>query len=169
MIRARLKMFRLLPVLAAALIAGCASAPPFPAAGVDAALTPKAAVQAPQSALGRTVVWGGTIVRSRNLAHSTRLEVLAYPLDGGQRPESDKPAEGRFLVDKPGYLETVDYAPGRRVTVHGTVRGVHRGAVGRMPYRFPVVVADGLHLWPQGAPGSGSRIHFGVGVGVGVH
>ncbi len=158
-------MTRLLPLLfSTLLLAGCAA--PLSTAGVDPSLTSDRA--AAEALRGPTVVWGGVIVASQNLAHTTRLEVLAYPLDSGQRPQTDRPAYGRFLVYAEGYLETMDFAPGRRVSVRGRLDGVEVGKVGQHRYRFPVVHASALHLWPRRSGDGGADVHFGIGLSFGM-
>jgi outer membrane lipoprotein len=149
-------------LLFALLLGGCASAP-FSTAGLDPTLTPSRAVKESRFVQGREVVWGGVIVSSTNLADATRFEILAYPLDRSQRPETDQAPYGRFLLYKPGYAETVDYAPGREVTVRGRLDGIQQGRVGEAPYTYPLVRSNTLHLWPAGGR-SESRVHFGVGV-----
>lgn len=148
------------------LLAGCASAPPLDTDGVNRMLTPLVAASSSGQLAGQRVVWGGTIVQARNLRDRTELEVLAYPLDAGLSPDTSAQAQGRFLANKAGYLETVDYAPGRDVTLVGTVRGVRSGKVGATRYRFPVVTVQQLYLWPVRAGRQGPNVHFGVGVGV---
>lgn len=150
---------------AAIVLVACSTAPPLDTQGVNRALSASGAARQPTRVAGQRVVWGGAIVQARNLRDRTELEVLAYPLDAGLAPDTSAPAQGRFLADKPGYLETVDYAPGREVTVVGTVRGVRPGKVGAATYRFPVVTVQQLYLWPA-RPGWRSNAHFGVGVGV---
>lgn len=114
---------------------------------------------------GGRVLWGGTIVGARNLDDGTELEVLAYPLDRRQRPMTGRPAAGRFLILSDDYLETLDYAAGRLVTVLGARAGMREGRVGEAPYDYPVVRAESLHLWRPDAPQpSGPR--FGIGIGV---
>jgi len=102
----------------------------------------------------------------RNLEQGTRLEVLSYPLDSRGRPEQDASPKGRFLLQREGYLEPVDYAPGRLITAVGAVTGVEEGKVGDAPYRYPLMQAEQLHLWPK--PESYRRqtpqVHFGIGV-----
>ena len=150
----------------AALLSACAS-PRFDTAGVDMQLTPRAA--AADSAQGTEVVWGGLIVASRNLSDATELEVLGYPLDREQRPQIDKPAQGRFLAIQSGYLEPADYANGRAITVKGRVEATRRGKIGEAGYTYPVVEAAQIELWPQEPVRAwgGSRVNFGIGIGIG--
>ncbi len=146
------------------LLAACAS-PPFNLAGVDTTMTPVQAAL-PGATLGQRVEWGGVIVTARNLADRTDLQVLAYPLDSSARPEDWKSPLGRFILQQRGYLETIDYAPGRLVTAVGTVVTVQAGLVGKAPYRFAVLGAEQLHLWRKRIHVSTKpSIRFGFGVG----
>lgn len=153
----------------AALLAGCATAPPLDTRGVDRTITPATAAYHPERVSGRQVLWAGTIVQATNLRQRTQLEVLGYPLDASLGPDTSAKPQMRFLVEKAGYLETVDFAPGREITVVGTLHGVSQGKVGQAPYTFPVVEARQLYLWPSQRPTRRSNVHFGVGVGVRVH
>lgn len=153
-------LFLLLAVL---LLGSCASGPRYPTEGVELSLTPQQAVSEATTQLGRTILWGGMIINSTNLKDQSRLEILAYPLDSSQYPQSDSPPLGRFLVLAEGYLETVDYAPGRLVTVRGPLTGTESGKVGETGYVYPVVKTRDIHLWSR-AGRSDPRVHFGVGV-----
>lgn len=144
------------------LLAGCASGPDLPS--LENQLTPKAA--AANSANEQAIVWGGVIINARNLVATTRLEVLAYPLDKQHHPKTSENAEGRFFVEKEGYLETADYATSRHITVHGQIISIEKGKVGEADYDFPLVKATEIYLWPRPSQqtDSDSRIHFGFGV-----
>ncbi|MGF1642510.1 MAG: Slp family lipoprotein [Thiotrichales bacterium] len=148
-------------------LGACASGPRFAVTEAGRAITPDTLIAAPVS--GQAVVWGGMIVNATNLRDSTRLEVLGYPLDSAQRPDTGRTAQARFLVDKAGYLETTDYGNGRLITVSGVTREVVKGKIGEADYSYPRVEAEQVHLWPK--PGSygdvGSRVHFGIGVMIG--
>ncbi len=148
--------------LAMLLLAGCASGPDLPS--LENQLTPKAAVA--NAISEQSIIWGGVIINATNLATTTRLEVLAYPLDKQHRPKTNENAEGRFFVEKEGYLETADYASSRHITVHGQINTIEKGKVGEADYDFPLVKATEIHLWPRPSQqkDSDSRIHFGFGV-----
>jgi len=150
--------------LAMVLLSGCASGPDFPS--LENQLSPKAAVAEADSASGQSIIWGGVIINAKNLATTTRLEVLAYPLDKQHRPKITENAEGRFFVEKEGYLETADYAASRHVTVHGKISRIEKGKVGEADYDFPLVKATEIYLWPRSSQqkDSDSRVHFGFGV-----
>jgi outer membrane lipoprotein len=123
------------------------------------------------------VHWGGQIVKVKNLRDRTLVEVLALPLDSVGRPQSDERPQGRFIIDRPGFLEPHEYAVDRLLEVRGRLNGFTSGTVGDAAYRYPVVIGEQLMLWPQdassGARSTAPRINFGVGVsnhggGVGV-
>ncbi len=145
------------------LLAGCASAPKFDMTGVNTATTPSEAVRI-DSTRGTKVLWGGTIVNSKNLESSTQLEVLAYPLDSRMRPLTTREPLGRFLIEHPSYLETVDYAAGRLITITGTLTGTTQGKIDEATYIYPVVASQQMHLWSKSGEDSGPRVNFGVGV-----
>jgi len=144
------------------LLAGCASGPDYPS--LENQLTPKAAVA--NSANEQSVIWGGVIINATNLVTTTRLEILAYPLDKKHHPKTSENAEGRFFVEKEGYLETADYAASRHITIHGQIISIEKGKVGEADYDFPLVKATEIYLWPRLSQqtDSDSRIHFGFGV-----
>jgi len=150
---------------ALALLSGCAT--PIDVGQAERNVTPREAAQNVALVKDRPVAWGGTVVNGKNLATSTQFEVLAYPLDGNNRPKADAAPLGRFIVVHPGYLETADYAPGRLITVVGPVTETRTGKVGEAQYVYPVVNADRLHLWPQQSQAPAEpRIHFGIGIGI---
>lgn len=147
------------------MLAGCASSPKFDTSQVDQSLTPQAVNAEPQESKGKSVLWGGTILDTRNLEDSTQIELLAYPLNSSQRPiQSSKPL-GRFIVRQAGYLEPTTYAQGRLLTVLGSVGDSQPGKVGAANYTYPVILADKIQLWSPESEGSNSTFHFGIGIG----
>ena len=157
-----IKVFLLLPVLL--LIGGCASTPLFDSEGVDKNLTPNRVVKQGDSALDQRVIWGGTILDLQNLESFTQIELLSYPLSSSNRPLSEQPSSGRFIVKQPGFLEPNSYAQGRWMTVQGQVIGFDDGQVGSSSYRYPLIEAEKLKLWSRPAETSRSNVHFGIGI-----
>lgn len=156
------KLNALALLLTAVLLNACSSTR-FDTTDVVTSLTPQQAVSEGTMQRDKLVLWGGMIINSTNLEDQTRIEVLAYPLDSDHYPQTDQAPYGRFLLLHDGYLETVDYAPGRRVTVVGRFDGTRSGKVDQSEYTYPVVQAQQLHLWPKGEKGN-TRLHFGIGV-----
>lgn len=155
-------------LLSACLMVACAATPKFDESIYATGLTPSEVVAGIDAAQGDAVMWGGAIVNSVNTDKGTQLEVLAYPLNRQQRPNEKEPAWGRFLAVKDGYLETMDFAQGRQVTVIGTITGLQQGKIGDAAYTYPLVKIDDVFLWPVEQASSGPRFSIGVGVGVGL-
>ncbi len=156
-------MKRILIAVATLLLAACATSPRFDTSGVATELNPQEAARLPDRA-GTRVLWGGVIVQGINAQDASRIEVLGYPLDSNQRPDTDEPPLGRFIVQRQGYLEMADYAPGKLLTVVGGFTRVLDGQVGEAPYRFPVVAGERMYLWPRQSAPTEPRLHFGLGV-----
>ena len=149
----------------ALIVRGCAT--PYDIGNADPRVTPVEAAQDVAGMLNHTVAWGGLIAAAKNLKDKSEIEVVGYPLDSENRPNHDAKPTGRFLVIQPGYLETADYAPGRLITVVGTVTETRSGTVGEAKYVYPVVVATKLQLWPKStADRREPGFHFGIGVGI---
>lgn len=143
-------------------LAGCAT-PPLNADAVTVKLTPDQVKAAPDSAKG-TVIWGGVIVSTVNLADRTQIEVLAYPLKGNQRPAVSKQPLGRFLLQSPEYIEAKQYSEGREVTAIGMLQGITKGEVGKADYDFPTVTLSDVHLWHRDNSHEKPRFIFGIGL-----
>jgi outer membrane lipoprotein len=156
-----------LPAFVVCALAGCAT-PVFKDAP-HAVATPAEIAVAPERYHDADVVWGGKILDVRNLAESTEVEVVAYPLDADQRPEQEETTAGRFIVALPGYVEPLDYPPGRFVTLRGRIEGTRAKRVDEHDVVLPIVADATVHLWPVNFPYEASRVHFSVGVGVGIH
>ncbi len=158
------------PLLVCLLVSACTVSPKFETARVDKTVTPAMATQNLASTRGKIVQWGGVIIAGTNRRDSTRLEILAYPLDHQGRPDRDAKSLGRFLADRAGYLETADYAPDRLLTVVGPVTGLQQGRIGETDYTYPLIRVEQLHLWPDILSDKNEpSVHFGIGVGIGVH
>src|SRR6185369_14310903 len=121
----------------AAVLSGCAT-PVF--TGVTTVSPPPAEVAAqPERYHDTDVIWGGKILDVRNLSDTTEVQVVAYPLDRAQCPDQTAPTEGRFFVSLPGYVESIDYPPGRFLTLRARFRGTRVGLVDERDYVFPIV------------------------------
>lgn len=110
------------------------------------------------------VLWGGIILNTQNLENGSQIEVMAYPLDRRQRPMVAREPHGRFLVRYDSFLEPVDYAEGRAISLSGEIAGITEGTVGEATYRYPTLVATDLHLWREDELHNKPRLLFGIGV-----
>ena len=135
----------------ALLLAACAS--PVPKAIKEAPPDNPAlgAVRADDSAYkARRVRWGGIILKTENLASTTRLTILERPLGRDGRPEDDTDeSAGRFFAIVPGFLDPQVYGDKRKITVTGTLAPNEAGKVGEFAYTYPVVQVQEYYLWPR--------------------
>lgn len=147
MIQTRFFTVPLIQALILALILTlCACAPPKALRGEYSGLTPQQAVSA---APGQAVRWGGMILSMQNDSSETCFEVLSKPLNANARPTSRDQDQGRFLACYPGYRDPEVYAPGREITVVGSLSGVDTRKVGEFEYPYPTVEIDDIHLWAE--------------------
>lgn len=161
---------RLAMPAAVLMLAACAPAPIYKTATGAIAAAPFQVAQAPEKFSGNAVVWGGRIVQVSVFADHSEIEVLAYPLDSSQRPKANDSGNGRFIAMMPGYVEPLDYPAGALMTIDGKLSGSRAGNVGQADYVFPLVAVGQSHVWTAAEMDKGrSNIHFGLGVGIGIH
>jgi outer membrane lipoprotein len=132
------------------LLGGCASAFSEEALrSVDRSVTVTTLRQDPAANLGRRVMLGGDIVATRPMPTQTEVELLSKPLDRDDRPRHGDTSDGRVIVTTSQFLDPEVYAAGRRMTVIATVTGEEERKIAELPYRYPVVAADAIKLWPR--------------------
>ena len=115
----------------------------------------------PANYAGKLLLFGGTIVDTKNLKEGTRIEVLQRPLDGEARPELTDRTDGRFLILTRQFLDGAVYHQGRMITVIGETMAPQVLPLNEIEYRYPVLEAKSLHLWP---PYTAPRFSIGIGV-----
>jgi outer membrane lipoprotein len=155
----------LIAAAALLLLGGCASSVIVPK-GVDVAPVGPAHVLERGGHEGELVVWGGQIVEVENLADRTILVVASYPLDSSDRPRWQQEPGVRFIAEQSGFLEPLTFAPGRFVTVLGTVDGMEQRPVGQFDYRHPKLQTNDLYLWPADPFYWDRQLRWNLGVGV---
>jgi outer membrane lipoprotein len=147
------------------LLTACASSVIVPH-GVEVSAIGPAHVLEQEGLEGERVVWGGQIVEVENQAEQTVLVVASYPLDSSDRPRWQQEAGVRFIAVQAGFLEPLTFAPGRFVTLLGTVNGTEERAVGEFDYLHPRMVAEDIYLWPADPYLWGGPVHWNFGVGI---
>ena len=135
-----------LTLTASLALSACASAP-RPLQGQYANLYPDDA--ASQSSVGTTVRWGGRIVAVDPQSQRSCFEIVAMPLSGTGRPLQVDRSEGRFIACRAGFYDPEVFQAGREITVSGRVDGFETRTVGDFDYRYPLVAADVVYLWPE--------------------
>lgn len=164
------RIARLLAPLSLLALAACAPAPIYKPSANAVAAPPFAVARTPEQFSQGSVIWGGRVVAVNNLADRSEIEILAFPLDKSQRPRVGDSGSGRFIAQMSGFVEPMDYPEGALVTLTGTLVGSRAGKVGEADYVFPLVRVNQAHRWtPEELQAGRNNVHFGVGVGVGIH
>ncbi len=160
----RVTLSALLLLLAGSGLTGCAASP-FSGQSDVAPLGPAHALENADS-LGARVVWGGRIVAIDNFSDHTEIVVASYPLDRSDRPRLDREPGVRFVLIASGFLDPIQYAPGRFLSALGVVEDPIDRAIGEYLYEHPSLLAEDLHLWPADPARWQPRTSFSVGVGI---
>jgi outer membrane lipoprotein len=121
----------------------------------------------PESYRGKNILVGGQILAANARDGETWVEVLQKPLDWQHKPKDTDESYGRFLIRIPGFADPAIYAAGKKITLLGEVEGKKIQRLKEMDYPYPVLVPREHYLWKPETEG-GSRLHFGIGVGVGI-
>jgi len=133
----------------AALLSACATIPE-PIAGDASQFSSTVANQATPQAIGQRVRWGGVLVSTEPQTNRTCLELLARQLDRSARPIVGNDVHfGRFMACGPGFRDPAVYTQGREVTVVGELTGFTENLIGEYTYRYPMVTAQSIYLWPE--------------------
>lgn len=135
-----------MPVLAAALLAACATQP-APLRGQYSTVTPAQATD--HDSTGATVRWGGRVVTVEPKENRTCFEMISTRLNGYGRPywASDE-VGGRFIACRKGFYDPALFEKNREVTFTGRIEGYENRKIGGYDYRFPLLAADVVYLWP---------------------
>lgn len=162
---------RLLTVLALALAAFAAGCGPVISKevlkGVDRGIAFREVAGDPEAYIGRSVVFGGTILKTENTeGGATVIEVLQEGLNSQLKPVDTDSSEGRFLAEFEGFKDPAIYAPGKGITVAGKVIDADKRPLGKGTYTYPVIRPAEAYLWERGR-GYGGEPSIGIGIGLG--
>lgn len=109
----------------------------------------KTVIQDPEAHMGKTIIWGGVIVSTRNTKDGSLLEIVQKPLDIQLGPKRTDDSSGRFLALYEDFLDPTIYDKGRNVTVGGEIGGRRVQPLDEIEYTYPLVVAREVYLWQQ--------------------
>lgn len=131
------------------LLSACVTTPE-PLRGEYPAIPPENVSRSVDDAgLGQAVRWGGTIIAAEPESDRTCVEILSKPLDDIMRPVDQDQSTGRFVACKNRFLDPEVFAQGRELTIIGELQRLDTRQIGEFDYRYPVVEADILYLWPE--------------------
>lgn len=99
--------------------------------------------------LGADVRWGGIILATQPEAQQTCFEILSRDLSSSMRPRDEDHTAGRFIACNPGFHDPEVFVKGREVTVIGQLQQIDSRKVGEYDYRYPVLAAQFLTMWPE--------------------
>jgi len=134
---------------------------------VDQSVRFEELLENPEGYRGRTVLLGGDIIETQNLADKTLIVVLQRSLGYRKKPAAEGVSKGRFIVSVTGFLDPSIYRPGRKITVVGLVVGTEVRPLGEIEYTYPLIAKRELYIWPtEESSAAGSGVHFGVGIGI---
>ena len=133
-------------LLATLLLAGCVTVP-APLQGTYPPTLP--AESAARGAPGDHVRWGGQVVGVHNGANESCFEIVGKVLGSDGRPLVHDRSEGRFIACRAGFYDPAVFKDGREVTIVGTVNRFDSHRIGDYDYRYPIVMADVVYLWPE--------------------
>ncbi|MCP4691076.1 MAG: starvation-inducible protein [Desulfobacterales bacterium] len=100
---------------------------------------------------GRTVILGGYILETRNLANETLLIVLQSPLKAGEMPASREQSEGRFILSHPGFLDPAIFEKDREITAAGVVLGLQMEKIDEIDYAYLKLQSREIYFWQEEA------------------
>jgi outer membrane lipoprotein len=106
----------------------------------------------PDAYKGDVVLWGGIIIKTKNLKKSTDIMVLETPLHGSERPDARSYSRGRFIARSSKLLDPEIYRRGKKITVAGVVSGKKTMPLGETTYTYPVLSVKQIVLWQSYHP-----------------
>ncbi len=109
----------------------------------------KILVQEPNKYKGDTVIIGGYILETDNLADQTIIKVLQAPLGARNEPKSRDDSEGRFMILQKGFLDPEIYCKDRKITVAGTVVGSVVEKIDEFSHPYLKIQNREIYLWPK--------------------
>ena len=120
----------------------------------------------PDAFKGKSVIFGGDILKTENYPEKTLIIVLQRSLNSDKKPSGGDKSAGRFIVSVPGFLDPDIMSSGRQITVVGVVSGKDVRALDDIEYSYPVIERKHLYLWKRSETAdAGPRVYFGFGVG----
>jgi outer membrane lipoprotein len=100
----------------------------------------------PDAFRGKFVILGGLVTGIRQSKEGVQLEVIEYPLDMEEMPDTSSVSGGRFLVNLPPDVGYATFKPGVLVTMAGEVAGKVVKPLESVEYTYPILVVKEIHI-----------------------
>ena len=117
----------------------------------------------PERYIGKSVLFGGTIVRVGNDSSGSWVEILQRPLGYRLEPELNDQTGGRLLLVSNEFWDEQVFSKGRKITLVGKMEGTQTRSLDEITYDYPILRVRGCHLWPEGRYRTGPDIQFSFG------
>jgi outer membrane lipoprotein len=114
----------------------------------DPKLTFAEVFQQPEAFRGKVVIWDGEIIRTINEKEkNTLIEVLQKPLNRSAAPKERGVSGGKIFSHGRTFFSPYLYRTGREITVAGKILGEDIKPLGKMAYRYPLLLGKQVYLW----------------------
>lgn len=144
----KMHFLKLLVPTMALLLSACANLPPELGNQDDKSVVTQYSIWLELDPAAKSRVrMGGVVANISNQKDRTRIELVNLPIDSAGRPNIHQEPQGRFVAYVLGFLDPITFGEGRLLTVYGTIAEPELGKVGEYQHRYPVVNAQGYHLW----------------------
>ena len=120
--------------------------------------------RSPENYLGKSVLFGGTIVRAGNDSSGSWVEILQRPLGYRLEPKLNDQTGGRLLLKTNEIWDEQIFAKGRKITLVGQVEGKETRSLDEITYDYPILRVREYYLWPEGRARTGPNVNFSFGL-----
>lgn len=93
--------------------------------------------------------WGGRIINVTNEESFSQAQLLFFPLNRYDRPNTNRETQGRFAITRAQFLDPAIYKEGTEVTVTGILSGEIKQLIGKKMLTLPLLKIDHIHTWPD--------------------
>ncbi|AFJ03554.1 Starvation lipoprotein Slp-like protein [Methylophaga frappieri] len=142
-------MLRLLmTVVSLTAISACSSVPKTIQSAPSGDVQLTQVLQAKSDNAGKTVRWGGEIIKVENKNDASLIQITQYPLNHYGRPITSKKSLGRFLARTPEFFDPVVYKAGTLITFSGkTTAETQTRKVDEKQLLMPVIDITDSYRW----------------------
>jgi outer membrane lipoprotein len=99
--------------------------------------------------IGKTVRWGGKVIKVNNDDNYSTIQLVQFPLNGYGKPMPTKSSQGRFFSQSREFLDPVIFEEGTLVTFAGTVLTTEISKVDEKTLLVPIIDITEFHIWPE--------------------